>query len=474
MTIKEKLDAALARQQSILDASKASGQDCLTDAEQREFDTLTAQINALKDVDNTADANAERARASEINDICRSFNVDPGEYIANGDSVDTVRAAILEGLKNKNTGVNASITQDETDKFRAAAADALLLKAGVQVANPAPGAKELRGYSLKDLARESLLKEGRNASYDPEEILRAFTPESSFPAILDTAINKSIVEAYKLVPTTFDKWTSKGSLPDFKESKDHEYGLGSFSEMKRVPENGELENDEVGQYQLPTRKIDTYGKSFSMTRQAFINDDIDFISKLPSLYVKSAKKTIEKQVYTLLYSNSTIYDGVALFHNNHKNLIGSGAAPSQSTIQAAITKGRKQTDPNGEAIIWEPGYLVVPVGYEFELTTIFRSAQVTGSPNNDINPLYNYPIEIVQVPMLNALATTNAVPWFVVAKQDSCRGIQIDYLNGNEMPTVRRMEKPGVLGFHWDIWHDWGVNVRDFRGLVKNPGTTIS
>jgi hypothetical protein len=35
------------------------------------------------------------------------------------------------------------------------------------------------------------------------------------------------------------------------------------------------------------------------------------------------------------------------------------------------------------------------------------------------------------------------------------------------------MEKPGVLGFHWDMWLDWGVTVRDFRGLVKNPGTTL-
>lgn len=467
MTIKEKIDAALARQQAILDASKAAGNEALTAEEQKSFDDLTAEINTLKVQE------AERARVSAINEACRSFGLDSAPYIEDGSTVDEVKSAILETLKKNSNGVTVKVTQDETDTFRAAATDALLLKAGVKVENAARGAQELRGYSLKDLARESLEREGRKASNDAETLLRSFNPESSFPAILDTAINKSIVEAWKTLPTTFDLWTTKGSLPDFKVSKDREYVMGSFSEFKKVQENGELENDEITQSVLPTRQLEEYGKSFSMTRKAFIDDDINFVAQLPSAYAKAAKKTIEKQVYSILFNNSTIYDGKALFHNDHKNLIGSGAAPSQATIQAAINKGRKQTDVNGDTIFWNPKYLIVPIGYEFDLAVIFKSAQVTGSSNNDINPLYNYPLEIVQVPELNTLAGANACPWFLAAAPDSCRGIQVDYLNGQETPTVRRMEKPGVLGFTWDMWLDWGVSVRDFRGLVKNPGTTL-
>jgi hypothetical protein len=25
----------------------------------------------------------------------------------------------------------------------------------------------------------------------------------------------------------------------------------------------------------------------------------------------------------------------------------------------------------------------------------------------------------------------------------------------------------------WDIWLDWGITAVDFRGIAKNPGTTI-
>jgi hypothetical protein len=138
-----------------------------------------------------------------------------------------------------------------------------------------------------------------------------------------------------------------------------------------------------------------------------------------------------------------------------------------------ILQMQKQTDHFGDPIYMTPKTIVVPVGYEFDLAVIFHSAQVTGSSNNDINPLYNYPLQIVQSPLLNAMAGSNACPWFMLADEASARGIQVDYLNGQETPTVRRMETPGTLGFTWDIWLDWGISVRDFRGIYKNPGVAI-
>ena len=50
----------------------------------------------------------------------------------------------------------------------------------------------------------------------------------------------------------------------------------------------------------------------------------------------------------------------------------------------------------------------------------------------------------------------------------------MDYLNGQEVPTIRRMETPSQLGFVWDIYLDWGINVMDFRGAIKNPGKIIN
>ncbi|MCD7862860.1 MAG: hypothetical protein LUG61_04965 [Lachnospiraceae bacterium] len=493
------------RQQELLSTARAAGRE-LTAEEQTEFNNLQRDIDAIRAAgqqpnnapqtaepeDNSESVRtAERQRCAEITALCRDFNVsaeDTNRYMAEGTSVDAVRAAILDGMRQNGTPISqrgsVNVTCSEEDKYRDAAADALLMRSGQTVERPADGADQLRSMSLRDIGIECLARDGsRNMNsllrMDSDtlytELSRQFyNPSAAFPAILDQTIRKSIVHLYNHVPTTFQAFTTKGSLKDFKETSDHEYVIGGVGDFLLVPENGEIKADKPRTELLPTRKLDTYGKQFSMTRQAFINDDIGFLTEVPGLYATKAKQTIDKQVYSLLFNNASIFDGTPLFSTAHNNLISTGSAPSQASIQAMITKMQLQHDQFGEAIYITPKTIIVPVGYEFDLAVIFHSAQVTGSNNNDINPLYNYPFQIVQSPVLNALAGENACPWFMVADSTSARGIQVDYLNGQETPTVRRMETPGQLGFIWDIYLDWGISVRDYRGIAMNPGVALT
>lgn len=513
MSKKQKLLAAIQRQQALVNAARSANRS-LSDDEQTEFDTLQREIDTLRleveaeerqqqsaapaatavnptvpAADPTANQQraieAERTRISEITAMCRDFDINPQEYISNGTSLDNVRAAILQQLRTSHAPVASRVqmTGSGEDEFRRDAADALLLRSGrINVENPSTGARQLQSMSLRDLAIECLTRESRNASellrMNPDDLYsemsrQFYNPTAAFPAILDQTIRKSIVDIYNHVPTTFQAFTTKGSLKDFKATADHEYVIGGVGDFLLVPENGEIKADKPRTELLPTRKLDTYGKQFSMTRQAFINDDIGFLTEIPGLYAAAAKKTIDKQVYQILFNNKKIFDGKTLFHADHKNLMTAGTKPTQTAIQAIILKMQQQTDQFGEAIYITPKTIVVPVGYEFDLAVILHSTQVTGSGNNDINPLYNYPLQIVQSPVLNALAGTNACPWFMFADSASARGIQVDYLNGQETPTIRRMETPGQLGFVWDVYLDWGISVRDFRGIAKNPGVAI-
>ena len=492
------LEQLIARQQEILNAAK-SGNRGLTAEEEKEFDALQKQIDGLTSKSSAPDVGgisaptdngvavkaaveAERKRVADIVSLGREFDFDTDSFVKDANATtDDVRKAILDDMKKSGAPLSVRITKDEGDKFRDGVASALMARAGMSSKNDEPN--EYRAMSLRDIGIEALSREGKNESalrrmapselYD--ELARSFyNPTAAFPSILDNAIKKSVVKLYAEVPTTFQEWTTKGSLSDFKESRDHEYLLGGAGELEEVPENGELKSDKPTSAIMPKRSLKTYGRQFSMSRQAFINDDIGFITEVPGLYAAKAKKTIDKQVYTVLYANGTTFDEKALFCTDHKNLITTGAAPSADAIQKIILLAQKQTDPFGESIYMTPETLIVPMGYEFTLATIFHSAQVVGSSNNDINPLYNYPLKIVQSPVLNALAGSNAVPWFMTVNAASARGIQVDYLNGNEIPTIRRMEAAGTLGFTWDIYLDWGINVRDFRGIYKNPGVAIS
>lgn len=493
---------ALARQQELVNLARSEGRG-LTADEQAEFDRCQAVIDgdgtrgedgAAPHQDAAAEAQRavenERRRMSDIINLCRQTGMDPAGYIQDGSSVEDVRRAAVDFLIQHHGPVGARMSESgsDEDNFRAAASDAMLLRSGIRTASPAAGAEQMRGLSLRDLAIECMAREGLGTTASLMRMSKDdlwgmaqrqfFNPTAAFPAILDNTIRKAIVQRYQAVPTTFQLWTTKGSVTDFKPTKDHEYLAGGAGEFLPVGEGGELKHDTPKTDLLPQRKISTYGRQFSMTREAFINDDIGFITQVPGMYAASAKRTINKQVYSILYSNPTIFDDKALFHADHGNLVTSGAAPSIENIQGMILKMMSQTDPFGDSITVQPRFIVVPVGYGFTLAQILQTAQieVDGIGSHTANALYQYrnQLQVIEDGTLNTLAGTGAVPWFIIADPSYARCIQVDYLNGQETPTIRRMETPGQLGYVWDIWLDWGVTVVDYRGAVKNPGAKIT
>ena len=148
-------------------------------------------------------------------------------------------------------------------------------------------------------------------------------------------------------------------------------------------------------------------------------------------------------------------------------------------MQAMILALQAQKNEFGEAIIIRPAKIVVPVGMSFEIYTLFNSPTINTTGNTQAaNPLYRYAnqIEIIEDPAINMIAGGfgKAMPWFLFGANDDTDFIQVDYLNGQEVPTIRRSEVPGTLGFIWDIYLDWGISVMDFRGAIKNPGVVIN
>jgi hypothetical protein len=505
------------RQQEIVSAARAAGRG-LTAEEQAEFDQLQRQIDAEPDGQgngepdngqrghstfngsnvpnlgtNPADVErqateAERQRISDIIALCRQAGMDPDKYVQNGDSVDKVRESAVDHLLRHGAPVVIGARDEEQNNFRDAARDAMLMQAGVEVEEPAQGAEALRGMSLRDFLIESMARSGEGTTTELLRRSRAdlwdtavrqfFSPTADFPAILDNAIKKSIVQQYALVPCTFELWTSRGTLTDFKPSKEHEYALGG-GEFSKVGEGGELKHSSLQTEMLPTRKLDTYGTTFTMTREAFINDDIGFLASMPAQYARKAKRKINRQVYELIYENPAVFDGAALFDAVHRNLVATGSAPSISVLEQMIQLMGMQIDQFGESIMVEPSKVIVPVGMGMRVNQILGTAEIDvegiGSHTvNVLNSQYRSKIQVVEEGTLNVLAGDKACPWFMVSDPRLVKGVQVDYLNGITTPTFRRSEKAGHLGFLWDIWLDWGINAVDFRGLLRNNGVKLN
>lgn len=431
---------------------------------------------------------AERARIQSITTMAEEFGMDARGYIENGTTEDQMRAAVIEHLRATGAPVETGVRviESEEDKYRATASDALLQRANITVEHPAAGSRDLMGLSLKNLAVECMIKDGtgthdlyrKSADEIYQMAVRGFyNPESAFPAILDQTIEKAYKEGYKNVAVTFDKFTKKGTLSDFKVH-DNYYVAGPAGEFYEVPENGELKHDVFGDEKLPQRQLKTYGRQFTLSRKAFIDDDIGLVTRIPAKYAAAARRTINKQVFRVIIENAAIYDGVALFSSAHKNLLKTGTGITQAAMQTMMMAMADQKDQFGESIIINPKTILVPSGMQFDMYTLFNSPVIETSGNTQaVNPLYQYrsQLEVVEDPTINAMCggMGNVMPWFLFGNPEDCDGIEIDYLNGQEIPNIRRMEAPGQLGFIWDIYLDWGISVMDFRGMVKNPGVKV-
>lgn len=410
---------------------------------------------------------AERKRTSEITALFRDFDVEGAdEAIVTGVSVDEARAMVMDQLRARNKGVSVTMGEAETDKFRAAAQDAVLMAAGLPVAEPAPGANELRGYSMIELARESLRREcDTKANFgDNMEMARAaVNSTSTFPAIMSNLANKSVMNGFNEAETTFQIWAGKGSNRDFKEAA--RVALSEAGNLELVPEGGQFQQDIFKEASART-KVATYGKIFSLTRQAIINDDLGLFSKIATKYGSAAKRLVNKMVYAQLTGDVKMQDNIALFDDKHGNIAKTGEALSVKAIAKAITAMRRQKGIQGTANLnITPKYLVVPPELEVTAYQIVNStAAVDGTNSGVVNPYKGRFVIVADAEL------TDPDAWYLVADASQHDTIEVTYLNGVETPRLETRQGFDVDGIEYKVAFDCGVSALDFRGVYKNAG----
>ena len=409
----------------------------------------------------------ERKRTSEITAMFRDFDVEGAdEAIVLGKSVEEAREMVMDQLRARNKGVSVTMGEAESDKFRAAAQDAVLMAAGIPVVDAAPGAQELRGYSMVEMARESLRREsGSTVNFgDNMELARAaINSTSTFPAIMSNLANKSVMVGFNEAETTYQIWAGKGSNRDFKEAA--RVALSEAGTLELVPEGGQFKQDSFGEASART-KVATYGKLFSLTRQAIINDDLGLFSKIATKYGSAAKRLVNKMVYAQLTGNVKMQDNVALFDAKHGNVAGTGEALSVKAIAKAITAMRRQKGITGEATLnITPKYLVVPPELEMTAYQIVNSTAAVDGVNSGVaNPYKGRFIVVADAEL------TDPDAWYLVADATQHDTIEVTYLNGVETPRLETRQGFDVDGIEYKVAFDCGVSALDFRGVFKNAG----
>jgi ATP-dependent protease ClpP protease subunit len=433
---------------------------------------VTKQTQQPTPVDASAVLAADKARRTEIRNRFGRF-ADQHRDLLDQCLDDTACTAATAGEKllaklgegaTPVSGGYTSAPADNEREFRAAYSDALLIRAGIRLEKPHPGARDLLRMSALDAIRTMLSQRDRPTGGSADRILASMTT-SDFPQLLANVAEKAVLQGYMNPDRgTHRTWTRSTTLPDFKLGK--RVSTGETPSLARVPEGAEFTYGSLPDYGVDVQ-LATYGRILKFTRQAIINDDTDSLMQAARSFGDSAVRLEADTVYSVLVSNPTMPDSVALFHATHDNL-GTAGAPSVTTLGEARKLLRNQRGLNDESYLdIEPAILLVPTALETTCEQLLSSIWDPAGANQQTNNPFASKLELVVDPRLDANSTT---AWYVLASPSAFGWFEAIRLRGQEEPFVDEKVGWEVDGLEIKCRHDFAAAAVAFQGAVKNAG----
>ncbi len=454
-------------------------------------------------------AKEERTRVKEIMQLCRTHGVvdEVEDWIGEGVGADEVKTRILNKIEKENPPAgNISGGEDGRETFARAMSEGLQLRA--KVIDPGKdehGGRDFVGFTLLEMARECLSRVGiSTGGMDKRELVKLALrgpvvsaaelrgaetiagSSSDFPYILASTANKKMIGAAVNTPTTWRLWCASGSLSDFKATpriKMSEAGdLELILEGKGYPSTNFSESQE-------TLVLATYGKKFTITRVAIINDDMSAFTTIPARLGRAAARLPNQLAVVVLLSNPVMNDGIALFAGGHNNLSGN-AGRALDTLSHA-EDGLK----NGINVIESQQVMMSTTEADKSHTStlglrarvclcnsidkfIARQAlKSAGSLEDDknagvINPLKDENIAVVSEPMISDSNVTgySTTAWYLFGDIADAPIIEVAFLNGNESPYMEELDQTDVDGRVFKVRQDCVADVIDYAGAMKESG----
>ncbi|MCE6949759.1 HK97 family phage prohead protease [Cereibacter sphaeroides] len=419
---------------------------------------------------------AERDRVSTIYELTGRLNLERGfaeDLVRRGVSVDESRRLILDQVAAKSdetrTFPHVSVPlggRDERITRRDAVANALLHRYSPTLFPLEDAARQYRGMTLLELARESLGNAGvntRGLSRD-EVATRALHSTSDFPEILSAVTNKTLRQAYDAYPRTFALFCRQVLATDFKSM--HRVQLGEAPQLLEVGESGEFKRGTLGESKESYR-VKTYGRVVAITRQVLINDDLDAFTRIPAMYGNSIAQLESDVVWGIIISNPAMADGNALFHTTHKNLAGTGAALDVASVGAARAAMALQTGLDKKTVLnIRPAFLIVPAALELKAEQLVAQNLVPAD-SAKVVPQSIRTLSPISEPRLDAASAT---AWYLAASPNQIDTIEYAYLEGQQGAYIETRNGFDVDGVEIKCRLDFGAKAIDWRGLYKNPG----
>jgi hypothetical protein len=411
----------------------------------------------------------ERRRTAGILDAARKLKVGDDlahKLIADGVTLDEARLQLIDAKAQDELRTPAQsrieVTQDHGQKRFDAKLDYLKFRSNLGELTDG-GAREYRGSTLLDMARESLELAGiSHRGMDKSEIaVRAFHSTSDFPLLMASIQRVSLKAAYGAEVQTWAPLAEQRNLPDFRDMKEIEVGGQILPE--EIKEGGEYKTGTI-QEQQGTWNLSEYGKKLVIGRRLIINDNLGYITRAVQVLARGVATFEANQMWGLITGNAKcMSDGVALFHASHNNT-GTGAI-GVTAIAAARQAMRNQKDFTGKNPLYVvPQYILLPTTLE---TTFEQfNAPFTPTQTSNVNPFTGKLTAIVE-PRLDASSTTQ---YYITGNYPGVTKLIYGYLEGEAGPTIESEIKRDPDGIVTYLRHDFGCAVGQHQGFYRSTG----
>lgn len=415
-----------------------------------------------------AQVNAEIRSIARVTGLDQSF-ID--QQIDGGATVEQARAAAFEAMRTRSAPAASIRTQQgptlDDPHLRAQAMGEAILTRINPAHQPSGPARNFVGLTVPELARESLRAAGIQTTgmAAATVIQRALHTNSDFSLALGDAVGRVLRASYEAAPSGLRQVARQVTHTDFRARA--YISTSQFSPLEKVNEAGEFARgtiEEGGE----SFKLDTFGKVFSISRQALVNDDLGAFADVPRRLGIAAAQFEAGQLAALVAANPVLSDGKALFHATHGNLgtaspliPSAGTWPAWGALNVARQAMRAQKDESGQLISISPKFLVVGPALESDAESLL--AQIVPTSTGDANPFAGK-LDLVVEPRIAGHE------WYVVADPVVSDGLVYAHLAGEPGPQVESRAGFDVDGVETRVRLDFGAGFIDWRAWFKTPG----
>lgn len=411
-----------------------------------------------------ADDTAARIRSiGELADLPPSWA--EGQITANADEA-TARAAARDAMVQRDAplaGIRATVSQPDPDTRTRAMEDALYAR--MSGTAPSDAAREFSGASVRDIAEECLsLRSVTTRGMNPDAIFRAAHTTSDFPIITGGAGQRVLLDSYTAAQSPLKALARRGNRTDFRSGST--IRIGEMGQLEKVAESGEIKATTRSEA-AESYALDTFGRIFNLSRKALINDDLGAFGDFARAAGQAAATTEANLLWSLLSQSNGAgpvmgEDSKRLFHADHGNLAGAGAAPDETTLSAARLALRTMKGLDGKTVIAAtPKYLLVGPALETAAEKLLAAISPVATEN--VNP-FSGKLELLVEPRI----TGNT--WYVFADPAALPVLEYSYLSSAPGPQMSSREGWEVLSTEYRVVLDFGAGAIDFRGAYRNAG----